>query len=168
MRKIFSFDCETNGLWGKAFSIGAVVYNEDGTTETFIARCLIDGEVNEWVRENVLPNMMDIEITHDDYDSMLSAFAQFYLAHKKDADIIVHMGLPVEVRVLIDMHDKGFIGDWEAPYPLIDISAFPQIDTSVDLYNRLNGIEIDFKGSVHNPLYDSISAAKAYAHLINK
>ena len=28
-KKIFSFDAETNGLWGQAFSIGAVVY-EDG------------------------------------------------------------------------------------------------------------------------------------------
>lgn len=27
--KIFSWDCETNGLWGRAFAIGAVVY-EDG------------------------------------------------------------------------------------------------------------------------------------------
>jgi len=28
--KIFSFDAETNGLWGKAFSVAAIVYDESG------------------------------------------------------------------------------------------------------------------------------------------
>ena len=29
-RKVFSFDAETNGLWGEAWAIGALVYDEAG------------------------------------------------------------------------------------------------------------------------------------------
>ena len=165
-KKIFSFDAETNGLWGAAFSIAAIVTNEDGSYEKFLARCPIEGEVNSWVAENVLPTLVDIPITHNSYKEMLKAFAAFYMANKEGADVIVHMGLPVEAKVMLDMHTFGFIGDWDAPYPLIDISAIPQINTSVDAYNSANGIEIDFQGTTHNPLYDSIAAAKAYAHVM--
>jgi len=30
MKKIFSFDAETNDLWGQAFALGALVYDEQG------------------------------------------------------------------------------------------------------------------------------------------
>lgn len=53
--KIFSFDAETNGLYGKAFSIGAIIMEDGEETSTFVARCPINGEVNPYVAENVLP-----------------------------------------------------------------------------------------------------------------
>lgn len=53
--KIFSWDCETNGLWGRAFAIGAVVYEDGVEVKTFYARCPIEGKVDTWVEENVLP-----------------------------------------------------------------------------------------------------------------
>ena len=169
-KKILSFDAETNGLWGKAFSIGAVVYIDGAEAETFVARCPIEGEVNGWVAENVLPQMTDIAITHSDYSAMLAAFAEFYLANKADADIIVHMGVPVESRVIQDMHDLGFIGDWDAPYPLIDIAgclAQAGFDpTLVDGYNRDHNITVPADiGGTHNPLYDSRAAALCYINL---
>lgn len=161
-KKVFSFDAETNGLWGTAFAIAAVVEMEDMSRVTFSARCPIVGETNEWVAENVLPAIEHLEITHDSYRSMLRAFSDFYMEHKKDADIIVHMGLPVESKVLLDMHTMGFIGDWDAPYPLIDISAIPEIGTSVDSYNKANNITVPFDGATHDPLYDSYAALVAY------
>ena len=30
MKKILSFDAETDGLWGQPFAIGALVYDESG------------------------------------------------------------------------------------------------------------------------------------------
>ena len=57
-KKIFSFDAETNGLWGKAFAIAAVVTDENGKEiDQFIGRCPVQGEVNHWVSENVIPEM---------------------------------------------------------------------------------------------------------------
>lgn len=168
MKKIISIDAETNGLWGEAFAIAAVLRDTDGTVRQFSARCPIHGEVNPFVAENVLPQMQGIQCTHDDYKGILSAFTDWYKANKDNAVIIVHVGLPVEARLFIDMHNMGLIGDWDAPFPLVDISAFPEIGTSTDDYNQRNGIELPFlDGGVHNPLYDCYSALCAYTHLMN-
>lgn len=45
--KVFSFDAETNGLWGKPFSIAALVLDEAGAeVARFVGRCPIEGEAN--------------------------------------------------------------------------------------------------------------------------
>lgn len=171
MNKVFSFDAETNGLWGEAFAVAAVVRYPDGTVKEFLGRCPIDvtqHKVNEWVRQNVLPQMKNIPYNYPDYPSLLKAFMTFYMTEKQDATILVHMGLPVEARLFIDAHNMGIIGDWDAPFPLIDISALPEIGTSVDTYNRENGIEVpSCEGGTHNPLYDSYAALLAYEHWLN-
>ena len=168
MKKIFSFDAETNGLWGQAFSIGCIITNENGQElKEFVTRCPIEGQVNEFVKENVLPEMEGIKVTHKDYESMLKDFMDFYMDNKQDTVILVHMGLPVESKLFLDAHELGFIGDWDAPYPLVDISAIPEIGTSPDTYNKNNGIVIpNLDGGTHNPLYDSWSALLAYQHWI--
>jgi len=165
MKKIFSFDAETNGLWGQAFSIAAVLQEEDGSKIEFLGRCPIQEPINEWVAENVLPQMEGILENFSSYEELLAAFMAFYLMNKNGADIIVHMGLPVEARLFLDAHSMGIIDDWDAPYPLIDISAFPEIGTSVDSYNDRNMVEIAYTGSTHNPLYDSYAALAAYERL---
>ena len=165
MKKILSIDAETNGLWGSAFAISAVLRNEDGTMETFVARCPIEGEVNPFVAENVLPQMMAIPETHTSYNAILKAFCEFYLANKEGATIIVHVGLPVEARLFLDAHTMGYIGDWDAPFPLVDISALPEIGCSTDTYNANHSIEMPtMEGGTHNPLYDCYSALFAYEH----
>lgn len=168
MKKYLSFDAETNGLWGKAFSIGCIVTDENGKQiNEFVARCPIEGQVNEFVKENILPEMEGIEVTHRDYKSMLKDFMNFYMDNKQDSVILVHMGLPVESRLFLDAHKLGFIGDCDAPYPLVDISAIPEIGVSPDTYNKNNGIIIlQLSGGTHNPLYDSWSALLAYQHWI--
>ena len=58
MAKIFSLDAEANGLWGQAFAIAAVVADENGQEiDQFTGRCPIQGKINHWVAENVLPQM---------------------------------------------------------------------------------------------------------------
>jgi len=169
MRKVFSFDAETNGLWGKSFAIAAIVQFEDGNRVEFLGRCPIQEEVNSWVAENVLPQMEGIPENYSSYEELLKAFIAFYLQHKDGADIIVHMGLPVEARVFLDAHTLGILGDWDAPYPLVDISAFPEIGTSVDTYNGehgLNNLIPEVEGGTHNPLYDSYAALAAYNDIL--
>jgi len=169
MKKIFSFDAETNGLWGKAFSIAAIVYDGEGNEiARFIGRCPIEGETNSWVSENVLPKMVDISESHSSYDELLKDFADFYKSNKSDADVIVHMGVPVESTLLKDAHSCGFIGDWDGPYPLIDIAGNLQQagedPTSVDSYVTKYGLKVS-EVNTHNPLYDSEVAAMVYIHL---
>ena len=174
MKKIFSFDAETNGLWGQAFAIGALVYDENGAEiARFVSRCPIEGTVDAFVAEKVLPQMQDIPTTSPSYDELLADFAKFYLANKKDADVVVHMGVPVEAGVLRDLHSRKLIGDWDAPYLLLDVSGnLQQVGedpTSVDAYVKKYALEVgNFVGGTHNPLYDSAVTAAVYRHLLTR
>jgi len=171
-QKAFSIDAETNGLWGRAFSVAAIVY-EDGTeTARFVGRCPIDGKADSFVAEKVLPEMAGITETHGSYPEMLEDFSKFYMDHKQDADIIAHIIVPVESSLIRDMHDFGYIGDWDAPFPLIDLAGMLRMagfsPSSVDDYNIKHGISanpVDFSGGTHNPLYDAAQTAMAYFHL---
>lgn len=172
MKKIFSFDGETNGLWGQAFAIGALVLDESGAEiARFVGRLPDSAVTDEWVRENVLPKIESIPVSHESYADLIRDFAAFYLAHKDGADIIAHMGYIVEAKILRDMHDMGHIGDWDGPYPLFDVAGNLQaagVDpTSVDKFAAANGLAVgEFEGGTHNPLYDSAVAAAVYQHLV--
>ncbi|MEO8637847.1 MAG: hypothetical protein ABI430_03025 [Candidatus Taylorbacteria bacterium] len=174
MKKMFSFDAETNGLWGQAFAIGALVYDENGIEIARFVGRIADSEVTDsWVKENVLPKIQDIPVTHATYDELLASFADFYKANKEGADVIVHMGFIVEVKILRDLHAAGLIGDWDAPYPLYDVSGNLQQAgedaTSVDKYVAKHGLSVgEFAGGTHNPLYDSAVAAVVYRHLLTR
>ena len=168
--KIFSFDVETNGLYGQGFAIAAVVTDSDGLVAQFLARCPIVDSVNEWVAQNVLPQMTDIEVTHNSYSEMLEAFFGFYVQNKKDSVVIAHMAFPVEAKFLRDMIELD-LGNrqWEGPFPLIDVAGTLDArgfdPTSVDTYNKNNGLVVPFNGSTHNPLFDAWSAEVCYRHL---
>ena len=122
--------------------------------------------------KNVLPALADVAPTHQRYEDMLRDFSEFYLANKQDADCICHMGYIVEAHLLREMHRLGFIGEWDAPYPLFDVSgnlqAAGEDATSVDAYAKKHGLKVSDYGTTHNPLYDCEVAAKAYIHLRRK
>jgi hypothetical protein len=176
LKKIFSFDAETNGLWGQAFAIGARVYDAASgeVIAQFVGRCTLVHDIDEFVQDKVLPQMTEIRVSHVDYHELLADFAKFYLTNKQDADVVVHMGVPVESKLLIDMHAFGLIGDWDGPYPLHDVAGHlaqaGEDATSVDGYVRKHGLELstDFVGGSHNPLYDSEVAARVYMHLCSR
>ncbi len=173
MKKVFSFDAETNGLWGQAFAIAALVYDESGEeVARFVGRCPIVGDVDKWVADKVVPQLAEMPINHQDYDALLADFAKFYLAEKEKADIIVHMGYIVETKILRDCHERGFIGAWDGPYPLIDIAGNLQQagedPTSVDAYLQKHGLSVSDFGTTHHPLYDSAVAAAVYSHLLSR
>lgn len=168
--RVFSFDAETNGLYGQAFMLAAVVTDESGEIARFVGRCPIEGPVDGWVEKNVLPNVMDVEVTHLSYAEMLEAFFAFYMKHKEGAVILAHMAFPVEAKVLRDMIEAHLPErQWEGPYPLIDVAGTLDAagfdPTSVDIYNKDHGLTVPFAGTTHHPLYDSWAAEVCYRHL---
>ena len=170
--KIFSFDAETNGLWGQPFAVAAIVYEAGTEIDRFLGRLPDSVVTEEWVVKNVLPTLAEVRPTHETYEAMLADFAAFYLAYKQDADCICHMGYIVEAHLLREMHRLGFIGDWDAPYPLYDVSGLLQAagedPTSVDDYAKKHGLEVADYGTTHNPLYDCEVAARAYMRLLSQ
>jgi len=184
MRKVFSFDAETDGLWGNPFAVAAIVYTHypamdrgvDGKrperwekTAQFFACLPLENIKNDFAVKEVVPALAKIRTTHETYKEMLKSFSLFYMQHKEGSECIAHMGYIVEAHLLREMHRLGFIGDFDAPYPLYDVSgnlqAAGEDATSVDDYAKKHGICTSEYGSTHNPLYDCAVAAEVYIHL---
>jgi len=169
--KIFSFDGETNGLYGQAFALAAVVTDDSGEIATFVARCPIEDIIDDWVAENVLPNMENVGVTHADYRSMLESFWNFYMKHKEGADVVAHVAHPVETKLFRDVVEANLNNRiWEAPFPLIDVASVLKArgfdPLSVDSYIKSQNLEVPFDGTIHHPLYDSWATEVAYRHLM--
>lgn len=172
-KKIMSIDAETNGLWGKAFAVSAILYGENGEELKKVVYRLPNNVVtNQWVIENVLPPLNNLEVTHNTYEEMLKDFAVWYLENKEGSEVLYHMGHVVEAFLFREMHDLGFIGDWDAPYTPIEVSELLRINgyapDSVDAYVKQNNIAVSNYGSTHNPLFDCEVAAKVYFHITKK
>lgn len=173
MRKILSIDAETDGLWGDPFALAAIVY-EDGVETARLCGRLPDDQVHDpWVLMYVLPTLGQSDglcpITHENYSDFMSDFADFYKKHKEGAEVICHMGYIVEAHLFRELRALGYLGDWDAPYPLFDVSGNLQQagfdPTSVDSYAKEFKLEVSDYGTTHNPLYDAEVAAKVYMHL---
>jgi DNA polymerase III epsilon subunit-like protein len=169
-KTFISIDAETNGLWGDPFQIGAVLV-EDGTIKQEKTwKCPIKGDINPWVEQNVLPKIENIPNTHSSLDEMLQDFANWYLSNK-NMPVLWHMGHVVEVYLFRLLVEKGYIGEFDAPYTPIELSMLLQYKgfapDSVDGYLKEKAIKIDnIEGGVHNALYDAFASALCYLDLI--
>ena len=75
---IFSFDMETNGLWGKGFAIGAVVYDNTGNEiDSFLAKLPDSAITDEWVKSNI--DLSSIATTHDTYKEMVEDLSLIHI-----------------------------------------------------------------------------------------
>lgn len=123
---ILSIDVESNGLQGEAFAVGAVLIRADGTKlDDFLGRAPIVGEVDKWVKKNVLPSMKEVAEDYPTARDMRNAFWAWYRVAKDQADyVLVDNGYPVEARFLIacqsDEIDDRY---WDHPFPLLDLSS---------------------------------------------
>lgn len=161
--RVISLDCETNGLGGQAFAVAATLTDDNGNeVSTWVARCPINGPVNDWVAANVLPAIDDLPETCGSYGDLLAGWRDWYGERRDGATVIGHVVWPVEAKFLRDAHaDDLFTG----PYPLIDVASMllmaGQDPTSVDSYLERNGLPKP-DGSPHHPLYDVRAAATVF------
>ena len=171
-RVILSVDAETDGLWGRPFAIAAVCYDEDGKEVSRFCARSNEKAKNEWVLENVLPHCEDIEVAGD-YIYLLKAFAKYYQDARAQYDVTVlwHMGHVVESFLYRELVSHKLIGEWDAPYCPIEVSAYLEragyAPDSVDNYAKQNNIALP-AGATHNPLYDCEVAFAVYKHIIKR
>lgn len=168
--KIISIDAETNGLWGKQFAVAFVVYENGLKVDEAVFKCPIEGHINEWVKENVLPQIESIPDTHSSYDAMLIDMGKWWIKNKVFATALWHMGHVVESFLFRELVMSASIGEWDAPYCPIEVSqvlAFAgEEPDSVDKYVKKYELTIpEINGGTHNPLYDAIVAAEVYFHI---
>lgn len=153
-KNIFLFDVESTSLHGTAFAVGAVVVNIDGLEIDRFELLSKEGaeKANDWVKENVIPNLLDMPTCKTD-KQLRNDFFIFYLKHRETAEIWSDVNFPVETNFLHSIvNDFPNEREWIMPYPLFDVSTL--VDVNID---RLS--ECGIKGlRKHNPLDDSISS----------
>ena len=158
---ILSFDVESNGLHGAAFSVAGLLMNSDRKTlSQFVARCPIVGPVDAWVSENVLGPMESIKDTAPNAHTMRTAFWDWYLEVKARTDIIVAANpYPVEARFLIDCQNDDMLArGFDHPFPYLDLSSMLYTlgyKTAVERRAFVKKAVRDFTGDSHNPLWDA-------------
>lgn len=168
---IISIDAESNGLYGKAFIISAVIIEFQSPWEikdSFIGRCDIEGKIDEFVKKEVIPSCDTININYNSYKDMLVGFADFYNKYRDDYYVVTHIPYPVETNVFRDCMISGIIGEFEGPFPIYCPSSLllsKGLDpTSVDKYYKENISDDEF--AIHNPYNDAIIAGRVWIDLI--
>lgn len=159
--KLLSFDLETNGLHGQAFAVGAVLMSADGTVHgEFSARCRLTSKVDEWVKDNVLPAIADMEITHGTYTELREAFWQWYLQAEPEADyVLVNNGYPVEYRFLLDCQDENIEERyWQHPFPILELNSILLMtdhDNAPSKRKLKDLLDRDHGRKMHHPVEDA-------------
>ncbi len=163
---ILSFDLETNGLHGKAFAVGAIVMDAGGTVlDEFSARARLTEKADDWVKNNVLPAIAEMPITHDNYEELREAFWAWYLQAKPKADyVLVNNGYPVEYRFLLDCQEANLDDRyWQHPFPILELSSLLLIADQISgaTKRQLKKSLIDSSThNTHHPLDDAKLAVR--------
>lgn len=157
---LFSFDAETDGLWGAVWAIGAVVLDEQGEeVDRFAGQVELtkDTVTDEWVKANIVP-LVDLP-RYPLQRPLLEAFWEFWIKHAKTSLCLADFGGIVEARLFRDC----VMLDWEArqwlgPYPMHELgTALLLSGVDPDVNRR------EFAGRPelvqHDPVDDAIAAA---------
>ena len=156
--KYFSFDVETDGLYGEPFAIAAVVVDENGRLlDQFCEKCVAPGIADPWTKENCLPYLNEIPDC-ESRAALRRHFWDFYTRYRAKCVIVADVPYPVEaglLRVCVEenLKERKFLG----PFPLIDVASvlFARgVDPLVDR-NAYTGRS----GQRHHPLDDAVASA---------
>ena len=182
-RNIISIDVESNGLYGQPFCVGAVEMDWGGRVyRHFLGRCPLDEVEDDWVLENVIPALEDIEETHKSLGEMQRDFVSWLcdaMARNKNAIVLVDAGFPVDCNFLYNAIRSGssesghkWIREKYSPYPLIDLAS---VLAGAGLDPDANRIEMassltksTIATSSHHPVWDAETSAVCLVLAIRK
>lgn len=159
---VFSFDAETDGLYGPVWAIGALVYaREFGLGATFAGQIEPTEDVvtDPWVRENIVP-VVDLP-KYESREALLNAFWDFWITHKDISIALADCGAPVEAglfRACIELDPANRM--WQGPTPLHEL-ATALLLAGYDPWET-NRRELAERSDVliqHDPVDDALAAA---------
>ena len=155
--KYFSFDAETDGLYGEAFAIAAAVVDESGAVlDSFCEKCEAPGITDAWTKENCLPYLADIP-SCESRAALREHFWAFYMRYRENCVIVADVPCPVEARLLRDCVEENLEErKFQGPYPLIDTASVLfacGVDPDINRmdYSGMNGKR-------HHPLDDAVAS----------
>ncbi len=167
-----AFDVESNGLHGDAFAVAGMVMRADGEVlSEFSARCPIVGEVDPWVKKNVLKPIQNMPEDCTDAKDLRDKFWKWFSSAKETVDyVLVNNGYPVEYRFLIDCQDDH-IDDryWGHPYPVLELASLYLAAGIKPLTPATDLVEDKIAGETvnrHHPMWDTkVTLLAAFAAL---
>ena len=174
--KVFSFDVESNGLYGFAFAIAVTVRENGREVASFQGRIPDSFVTDEWVKQNILlPGALDdMPITHATSEELEEAFWMFWMLHRGDGRHpsiipIAHCGHPVETGlfqrcVVRKLQERKFL----PAFPLHELEtillAVGEYPIGAEDYAHKHGIAIPFAGVEHHPMFDAVVTAVVWEH----
>lgn len=165
MVKILSFDCESDGLYGRIFAVGGCLLHESGYIDTFYSRMEYTPK-EPWVQQNVLP-VLDPP-TCEDWTTLKRDFWQWFQRCRQGADIWVDGGFPIEthfMRGCVDLFTVGHDKMKASPYPLNEVMTLflaRGLDPMIKRADFLNTSEF----LEHHPTDDAVVSAKCVTTLL--
>ncbi|MFZ5985762.1 MAG: hypothetical protein ACOYWZ_01370 [Bacillota bacterium] len=163
---IFSFDAESDGLYGDIFAIGAAVIDSNGNIiDTFSGAAEIEAVSDQWTIQNVVGKLDSLPIFNSRRE-LRDAFWSFWMKYREKSTALCDNGIPVEAFLFRqcvgdNLEERKFL----APYPLLDVASLL----------HLKGIDNDtsrmslsgYNGNPHNPLDDAIASALCWVKLLS-
>ena len=167
--KLVFVDAETDGLYGMFLSVAMVVTDSKGKEildSLYIGLRNVEKLATEpWVRENVFGKMGNYE-SCDDETELLERAWSFWMKYAETSYAVADVQYPVEARLFRKcVEKKPKERQWNAPFPLLDLSTVLFWEGYDPLINRLElQKEID-KTEVHNALIDAKVTASVWNYL---
>lgn len=155
MTKIFSFDAETDGLYGPVWAAGAVVLDETGQLLHGFGGQLDPAVVTDpWTRANVVP-VVDLP-RHDTREDLLEEFWRFWTAHRDDSIAVADCGYPVEAGLFRACVELDVQARWnQGPFPLDELSTMLRakgLDPKLDRREFVGRPDL----TAHDPVADAM------------
>lgn len=170
--KILSIDAEVDGLYGNAFAIAITVREDGEEIYSWSGRSPNRNVHDSWVRENVLPALVGMPVTHSSSVELEEAFWAEWMQHKDGCTVITHCGSPVESGLFRRCVERDLDNrQWVAPFPLHELATLllmkGEDPLSVDSFMKKRGIKPQFEGVAHHPMFDAVCAAQVWEELYN-
>ena len=149
------FDVESTSLFGTGFAVGVIVISIKGIEIDRFELKSLEGEskANDWVKENVIPNLSDIPTCETDRE-LRDRFFEFLKKHRETCDIWSDCNFPVETNFLNQIvQDNPSTREWSMPYPLKDLCTILDVNVDREILSGLTSLR------KHNPLDDAIASA---------
>lgn len=171
---VFSFDAETDGLWGEHFAIAAIVLDLEGREVARFAGRVADMVAavthDAWVRENIVPLCESLP-TFANARELRDAFWAFWMEWKDKALALSDCGYSVEGGLIHKcVEDDLGARNWLAPWPMLDLGTLlvvcginPRAVQKGQEGSRimLAGLE-EGNFNLHNPVDDALATGLSW------
>lgn len=147
-------------------TVASIVIDETGKEidSLYIGRKIDKEEIKtRWVKENVIPVLGNYEQVETE-EELLDYFWSFWMKYKEKTYCIADVPFPVETRLFSEcVETDREQRQWEAPYPLLDLSSMLYL-SGIDPLKARGDLNSE-KREEHNALNDVRNSLEIWKRL---